>query len=257
MRLKSYLTLAVNGLKSSLLIHYVDNAMKNHHLPEPVTAADRVLLAIQRAIVEGEIAAGSKISEPELAKRFDLSRAPLREALARLERCHLIERTPNAGARVVKLSVAGLVSLYQLRETLEGMACRLAATQMTDAEISEVQQLLDQHLSTQRVREGESYYQEAGDVDFHYRVIQGSKNPYLINILCDELYYLVRMYRVQMGMNGPRVSRAFDEHKAIINAIANRDGELAELLMRRHIGASRINIEKHLSTKGKDHGTST
>ncbi len=84
---------------------------------------------------------------PELAKRFDLSRAPLREALARLERCHLIERTPNAGARVVKLSVAGLVSLYQLRETLEGMACRLAATQMTDAEITEVQQLLDQHLS--------------------------------------------------------------------------------------------------------------
>jgi len=141
---------------------------------DPVTAADRVLLEIQRAIVEGQIPAGSKISEPELAKRFDLSRAPLREALARLERCHLIERIPNAGARVVKLSVAGLVSLYQLRETLEGLACRLAAEHMTDAEIAQVQQLLDQHLSTQRVREGESYYQEAGDVDFHYRVILGS-----------------------------------------------------------------------------------
>ncbi|RVU40958.1 GntR family transcriptional regulator [Rheinheimera riviphila] len=212
---------------------------------DPVTAADRVLLEIQRAIVEGQIAPGSKISEPELAKRYDLSRAPLREALARLERCHLIERIPNAGARVVKLSVAGLVSLYQLRETLEGLACRLAAEHMTDAEIAQVQQLLDQHLSTQRVREGESYYQEAGDVDFHYRVILGSKNPYLINLLCDELYFIVRMYRVQLGMNGPRVSRAFDEHKAIINAIANRDGELADLLMRRHIGASRRNIETH------------
>jgi DNA-binding GntR family transcriptional regulator len=212
---------------------------------DPITAADRVLLEIQRAIVEGQIAPGSKISEPELAKRFDLSRAPLREALARLERCHLIERIPNAGARVVKLSVAGLVSLYQLRETLEGLACRLAAEHMTDAEIAQVQQLLDQHLSTQRVREGESYYQEAGDVDFHYRVILGSKNPYLINLLCDELYFIVRMYRVQLGMNGPRVSRAFDEHKAIINAIANRDGELADLLMRRHIGASRRNIESH------------
>lgn len=212
----------------------------------PVTAADRVLLEIQRAIVEGEIAAGSKISEPELARRFDLSRAPLREALARLERCHLIERIPNAGARVVTLSPQGLISLYQLRETLEGMACRLAAEMMSDDEISQVQQLLDQHLTTQRVREGESYYQEAGDLDFHYRIILGSKNPYLINILCDELYFLVRMYRVQMGMNGPRVSRAFDEHKAIINAIANRDGELADLLMRRHIGASRRNIELQL-----------
>ena len=215
-----------------------------------VTAADRVLQELLRAIVAGEIAPGTKISEPELAKRFDLSRAPLREALARLERCHLIERIPNAGARVVKLSTQGLLSLYQLRETLEGMACRLAAEHMADDEIAELRALLDQHLSTQRVREGESYYQEAGDLDFHYRVILGSKNEYLINILCDELYHLVRMYRVQLGMNGPRVSRAFDEHKAILNAIANRDGELADLLMRRHIAASRRNIEKQLEHTG-------
>lgn len=221
---------------------------------DAVTAADRVLVQIRTAIVEGEIPAGTKISEPELARRYDLSRAPLREALARLERCHLIERTPNAGARVVKLSIEGLRSLYQLREELEGLACRLAAEHMTEQEIAEVRALLDQHLSTQRVREGESYYQEAGDVDFHYRVILGSKNPYLINILSDELYFLVRMYRVQLGMNGPRVSRAFDEHKAIINAIANRDGELADLLMRRHIAASKRNIEQQLLQQGTTHG---
>jgi|TARA_R100000687_G_scaffold3667_3_gene4317 DNA-binding GntR family transcriptional regulator len=214
-----------------------------------ITSSDRVLFEIQRAIVEGGIAAGSKISEPELARRFNVSRAPLREALARLERCHLIERIPNAGARVVTLSPEGLISLYQIREELEGLACRLAAEQMPENEIDELRQLLDKHLETQRVREGESYYQEAGDLDFHYRIILGSKNQYLINMLCDELYYLVRMYRVQMGMNGPRVSRAFDEHKAIINAIANRDGELADLLMRRHIGASRKNIELRLQTQ--------
>lgn len=217
----------------------------------PVTAADRLLLEIQRTIVEGEIESGSKISEPELARKFNVSRAPLREALARLERCHLIERIPNAGARVVKLSTEGLLALYQIREELEGLACRLAAENMDDAEIQQVQELLNQHLDTQRVREGESYYQEAGDLDFHYRVILGSKNPYLINMLCDELYFLVRMYRVQLGMNGPRVSRAFDEHKAIINAIANRDGELADLLMRRHIAASRVNIELKLQQLGK------
>lgn len=216
-------------------------------LRQAITASDRVLYEIQRAIVDGAIPAGSKISEPELARRFDVSRAPLREALARLERCHLIERVPNAGARVVTLTPLGLVALYQIREELEGLACRLAAEQMPDEEIAELAGLLDQHLSTQRVREGESYYQEAGDLDFHYRVILGSKNPYLINMLCDELYYLVRMYRVQMGMNGPRVSRAFDEHKAILSAIANRDGELADLLMRRHIAASRRNIEKQLN----------
>ncbi|WP_414653707.1 GntR family transcriptional regulator [Idiomarina sp. UBA3162] len=216
-----------------------------------VTSADRVLVQIQRAVVEGEIAAGSKISEPELARKFNISRAPLREALARLERCHLIERIPNAGARVVRLSYEGLIHLYQIREELEGLACRLAAEYMPTEEIEQLQGLLDQHLSHQRVREGESYYQEAGDLDFHYRVILGSKNPYLINMLCDELYYLVRMYRVQMGMNGPRVSRAFDEHKAILTAIGNRDGELADLLMRRHISASRKNIEIKLAQQEK------
>ncbi|MBY6062877.1 GntR family transcriptional regulator [Pseudidiomarina sediminum] len=220
-----------------------------HLLRRAITASDRVLYEIQSAIVEGSIPAGSKISEPELARRFDVSRAPLREALARLERCHLIERTPNAGARVVTLSPEGLIALYQLREELEGLACRLAAEQMPEHEVQELAALLDQHLSSQRVREGESYYQEAGDLDFHYRVILGSKNPYLINMLCDELYYLVRMYRVQMGMNGPRVSRAFDEHKAILTAIANRDGELADLLMRRHISASRRNIEQQLQAE--------
>src|SRR5690554_6696051 len=122
----------------------------------PVTAADRLLLEIQRTIVEGEIESGSKISEPELARKFNVSRAPLREALARLERCHLIERIPNAGARVVKLSTEGLLALYQIREELEGLACRLAAENMDDAEIQQVQELLNQHLDTQRVREGES-----------------------------------------------------------------------------------------------------
>lgn len=217
----------------------------------PVTSSDRLLLEMQRTIVEGEIASGSKISEPELARKFNVSRAPLREAMARLERCHLIERIPNAGARVVKLSTAGLRALYQIREELEGLACRLAAENMDEQEIEQLRGLLDQHLNSQRVREGESYYQEAGDLDFHYRIIIGSKNPYLINMLCDELYFLVRMYRVQLGMNGPRVSRAFDEHKAIINAIANHDGELADLLMRRHIAASRGNIELKLQQLGK------
>lgn len=208
------------------------------------TASDKVFVDIRQAIVEGEIAQGSKISEPELSKKHQVSRATLREALNRLESCHLIERKANVGCRVISLTSEKLDEIYQVRSALEGLACRLAATNMTDDEINQVKALLDDHLSTQRVRQGESYYQEEGDLDFHYRIIKGSKNSHLINLLCNELYQLVRMYRVQMGMNGPRVSKAFDEHLAIINAIAARDGELAELLMKRHIAASGNNIER-------------
>lgn len=211
---------------------------------EVKTASDKVFVDIRQAIVEGEIAQGSKISEPELSKKHQVSRATLREALNRLESCHLIERKANVGCRVISLTPEKLDEIYQVRSALEGLACRLAATNMTDDEINQVKALLDDHLSTQRVRQGESYYQEEGDLDFHYRIIKGSKNSHLINLLCNELYQLVRMYRVQMGMNGPRVSKAFDEHLAIINAIAARDGELAELLMKRHIAASGNNIER-------------
>ena len=91
----------------------------------------------------------------------------------------------------------------------------------------------------------EIYYQEAGDVDFHYRINFGSKNCYLISVLIHGIYHLIRMYRAQLVMARPRVTTAFDEHKHIVQAISNRDGELAEILMRRHILYTRYNLGKN------------
>ena len=65
-------------------------------------------------------------------------------------------------------------------------------------------------------------------------------------MLVNGIYHLIRMYRVQLGMAGPRVTTAFDEHKHVVQAIANRDEELAEMLMRRHILYSKNNIERKL-----------
>ncbi len=213
-------------------------------LQKAVTSADKTFYALRKAIVEGEIVAGSKLSETELSTKYQVSRAVVREAINRLESSSLIERKPNVGARVITLSVEGLVELYQVRESLEGMAARLAATNMPDSEIKELQELLNTH--GQGVASGEGYYQEAGDVDFHYRIIMGSKNNHLISLLLNSTYHLIRMYRVQLGMAGPRVTTAFDEHKHIVQAIANRDPELAEILMRRHIHYSKNNIENKL-----------
>lgn len=214
-----------------------------------VTTADKVFEKIQHAIVEGEIPSGSKISEPELAKYYQISRSTLREALNRLEKCHLIERKANVGSRVVKCSIEGLLELYITREALEGMACRQAAINMTDEEIAYMQSMLKAHAETKALKDGTGYYQEQGNLDFHYKVILGSHNKQLIELICGQLYHLVRMYRCQFGMYSPRASRAFDEHSRIIEAIADRDGELAEMLMRRHIAASRKNIESKIAKK--------
>ncbi len=212
---------------------------------KPITAADKTFIAIRDHIVEGDIPAGSKLSETELSTNYQVSRAVIREAINRLESCHLVERKANVGARVVSLTHEGLIDLYLVRESLEGMAARLAATNMSEPEIADLNKLLDCHFD--EVKQGQSYYQEAGDVDFHYRIILGSKNQHLISLLVDGIYHLIRMYRVQQGMAGPRVSTAFDEHKHIVQAITNRDPELAEMLMRRHIMYSRNNIEQKLA----------
>jgi DNA-binding GntR family transcriptional regulator len=216
-----------------------------------VTTADKVFEQMQHAIVEGDIEAGSKISEPELAKHYQISRSTLREALNRLEKCHLIERKANIGSRVVNCTLEGLLELYITREALEGMACRQAALNMTDDEIIHMQQMLSKHADSKALKEGVAYYQEEGDVDFHYKVILGSHNKQLIELICGQLYHLVRMYRCQFGMHSPRASRAFNEHANIIQAISDRDGELAELLMRRHIAASRKNIEQKITSFNK------
>lgn len=209
-----------------------------------VTSADKTFLQLRVDIVEGAIPAGSKLSETELSTKYQVSRAVIREAINRLETCHLVERKANVGARIVSLTPQGLIQLYQVREALEGMAARLAAQNMSDEEIADLTALLDNHFQT--VKEGESYYQEAGDLDFHYRIILGSKNQHLIEVLVNGIYHLIRMYRVQLGMAGPRVTTAFDEHKHVVQAIANRDEELAEMLMRRHILYSKNNIERKL-----------
>lgn len=213
-----------------------------------VTTADKVFEQLQLAIVEGHMAAGSKISEPELAKHYQVSRSTLREALNRLEKCHLIERKANVGSRVVDCTIEGLLELYITREALEGMACRQAAHNMTEAEILAMKAMLADHADNKDLKQGIAYYQEQGDVDFHYKVILGSHNNQLISLICDQLYHLVRMYRCQFGMHSPRATRAFTEHSNIMQAISDRDGELAELLMRRHIAASRKNIENKIET---------
>lgn len=212
------------------------------------TAVDQLHSVLRSAIVSGEIEAGSRLNEQDLTRQYGVSRSTARAAISRLEAGDLVVRKANSSARVASLSVAELLEIYHVREALEGMACRLAAQNMTDEEIVELQQLLEEQLQSSELQEGKAYYQKEGDLDFHFRLVQGSKNRKLIHLLCDELYDKARMYRYQFGMASPRALDAYAEHKHIVKAIADRDGEMAEMLIRRHIRASRLNIEKQLNT---------
>lgn len=203
------------------------------------------------AIVEGTLAPGEKISEPELSKQLGVSRGPLREAIMRLEGLGLIERIAHVGARVITFSSEHLSELYAVRESLEGMAARLAARNITQEELTGLKHVLSTHSQHIDQVEGKSYFQQQGDFDFHYRIIKASRNQKLISLLCDELYHLLRMYRYQSPRSHSRPELALEEHKFILQAIENRDEELAEILMRRHISGSRTLIAQQMKS-GKE-----
>ncbi len=217
--------------------------------PDPQTLSDRLSEELITAVVRGEIAPGDKINEPVLARRFQVSRGPLREAIRRLEGLHLVTRVPHAGARVVTLDSAQLSEIYQMREALEGMAARLAARNMSADEVADLKKLLDAHEQQIEAAGGNEYYQREGDFDIHYRIIRGSGNQRLSNFLCGELYHLIRMFRYRSSLVASRPQRALAEHRAITEAIEQHDEELAEMLMRRHIGSARKSIEEQLAVK--------
>ena len=83
------------------------------------TIPERVFCQLREAIVEGEIPAGSKISEADLAQTYGISRGPLREAITQLAVVGLVERRPNVGARVIELSSEQLLDIFHVREALE------------------------------------------------------------------------------------------------------------------------------------------
>lgn len=217
-------------------------------LDEERTLSDKASSRLTQAIVTGELAQGQKLSEADLATRFGISRGPLREAIRQLEGMRLVTRVPHAGARVVMLDKSMLADLYRVREALEGMACRMAAQAMSQEEIDTLFMLLNRHEEEINAADGLTYFQSEGDFDFHFQIALGSRNQMLIDLLAGELYQLLRMCRYRTSHLAKRTRPALQQHRQIAQAIAERDGDLAELLMRRHISGAWKSISQIMET---------
>jgi DNA-binding GntR family transcriptional regulator len=203
------------------------------------TLAEQLFHRLTDAILQGDLPLGSKISEPALAQRYGVSRGPLREALHRLQERHLITRVPNQGPRVVEATPEMLQSIFGVREVLEGLAAREAARNMSADDIAALAEGVSRHeAEIAGLQPGVHNALGAADRDFHFRIARASGNPLLIEYLCNQFYPLLRLYRSRSDSTALR-TRAFVEHQRILDAIQDRDGELAEIMMRRHIRSAR------------------
>lgn len=201
--------------------------------------ADLVYNQVLDAIYQGRLPPGSAVNEAALAQEFGVSRGPVREALRRLQGIQLVTREPYMKARVVTMSAEAVVELFQLRMALEGMACHLATQRMSDAEIDGLLTEFEfDHAS--RIAGGTSAPRV---FDLHEQIVRACGNSRIINALCGDLYHLLRIYRRHSGTVFERKEDAYSEHWQLLRAMKSRDADLAESLMRAHIGRA----AKHLS----------
>lgn len=220
----------------------VDN-LENGEAP----LSDRIGQVISEAILSGDLPGGARLRESELATRFGVSRAPLREALRLLEERRLIERLPYSGVRVIELSLKMVADLYEVRAAVEAIACQRAASRITLEDIAALEAML--------AAEGEQIDAEPGHQrhlppirDFHTRIAEIAGNEELLRLLSRDLWRHARNYYRRVWNTLPDRGRSVHfEHVSILEALKLRDGELAALLMRRHIDHSRALLERHIA----------
>ncbi len=207
---------------------------------------DQIVEALETAIHNGELLPGKRISELALSSTLGVSRGPLREAIRKLEARRLFERTAFHGIRLVDLSIDDLEQLLVVREVLEGAAARAAAENASAKELVALRQLLKNAGRRSRPLPLMPKIPESG---IHHLIARASKNRWLEEMLCKDLYGLLRAYRYLSSDLDHRAEAARREHHKIVDAIAKHDGALAETLMRKHNRDGRLNLIARLKAE--------
>jgi DNA-binding GntR family transcriptional regulator len=219
-------------------------------LPSSRVMIDDTVAQLEALIMRGELQPGDRLPEQQLANTLGVSRGPLREAIRTLEGRRLLERTPHAGVRVVQLSLDDLEQLLVTREALEGMACRQAAEQMT---VHEILKLRETAARIEKfISEGSpSIFSGQLDADFHLQIAIGSRNQWIRRLLCEDLYSLLRLYRLHGVRQPDNIALVTaKEHHEIIDRIHARDPDGAEQTMRAHVRHSRDRLLSQIRAAG-------
>lgn len=208
--------------------------------------------ALRDAILNGRLGPGDRIVEAEVARQMAISRAPIREAIRKLEQDGLVRYVPRRGTVVVKLSSDEVRDVYYLRAHLEGYAARLATRYASEADLQALAGLFDQMML--RADSGDLPGLIAADVEFHGMICQvsGSKRlPILWESLNPQSWTIVTGHKAA----GFSLRQIAERHQVILDALQARDADRAEEAIRRHITDLADNVLVHLDdTRGAANG---
>jgi GntR family transcriptional regulator of gluconate operon len=201
---------------------------------------------IRASILSGDLPAGLKLVEAELARRFHVSRGPIREALRELSREGLVVDLPRRGTFVCTLTQADLTEVYAVREALETVAVREAVTSATDAELAA---LADAHRVMDETWRGTDWNAAiTADAEFHLTLVKLAKNKRMTTIYeqmgAQTVLLLVTASQSDVSLRGAPLQAI---HRAIADAVVGRDANAAREAIADHYRYTRQRLFETMS----------
>jgi DNA-binding GntR family transcriptional regulator len=187
--------------------------------------------ALLQWILTGELSAGQKLTEQQIAEKLGVSRGPVREALRALAEAGLLQIEQNRGAFVRKVDFKEAIEIHDVYSALEELAARSAACNLSGKQVEELKSLVESMDTAAEAEDLDRYY--ALNLRFHQRLVEGSGNQRLLGIynrLLNELHLFRRFGLIQRG----QMQRSNHEHQQILENVAAGDPEGAAQAMRRH-----------------------
>jgi DNA-binding GntR family transcriptional regulator len=223
--------------------------------PQPVPrerTSNSVLQVLRDSILSGVFVPGQRLNTSELAQKLDVSVAPVRDALNRLQSEGLIEIRPRSGTFVSEISPREVRETFEVRAALECLAVELAIGNLGADKINRLKELVNQMEAPVNDERGKALHEQKNE-EFHSLIVESSGNRKLIEMYRQlKAYIAIARIHYQRGVGQRRMQKVHSEHRRIFAAVKNGDGERAKELLRSHIlaGASRL-TEDLVTAKGK------
>jgi len=202
---------------------------------------------IKKMIIDRKLLPGEKIPQEKLAQDLGISRTPLVSALKYLENEKLVEAKPRRGYFVRLFTMQEMVSIFELREVLEGLAARRAAANITDAQIDELDRFFDPFKTIKNITDLRTYARE--DRRFHSFVTEVGAKEFLKSIL--QTYNIISFSYQVVSSEGliRSPNETISEHLAIVEALSRRDAVKSEDLMRYHFKQSIARLKEEIAAE--------
>jgi DNA-binding GntR family transcriptional regulator len=201
------------------------------------TLAQTIRQQIADDILRGIYPPGMRLDEQGLAKRFNLSRTPVREALRQLTSTGLVEMRPRRGVIVSLPSDTALAEMFEVMGELEASCARLAAQRMSPAERVRLELVHRRSWEAVRGNDRESY--RTLNFEFHDVIYAGAHNDFLSTTTAGIRQRIAPFRRAQFAVQD-RLAKSYEEHDAVVRAVLSGDGETASEVMRTHVNVVHV-----------------